>query len=161
MNCQWADNAFSCFFNLAMLPEFTLGFKVSIFCPSSFWSCDLSPFPKLGALLMLPYKVPTAILLLLHGTVFSEAYRSLTYQHFTRKELTLTVNPALQLKHQCLWQPSSIIADPVSLRRGPTFPGKCTLGLVWLPLNSLLCTVRANLSCMKQEMVLLWQQSTF
>lgn len=77
------------------------------------------------------------------------------------EDLTLTVNSALQLKYQCLWQANSIIADTASLRRGPTFLLQCTQGLAWLPLNSLQCTVRANLSCRKQEMGLPWQQSTF
>lgn len=83
------------------------------------------------------------------------------HQYSRLQQLTLTVNSALQLKPQCLWRAKSIIAEAASLRRGPTLLSKCTQGLVWLPLNSLLCTVRANLSCMKQEMVLLWQQSTF
>lgn len=101
------------------------------------------------------------VILLLHGTVFNKTETNLIHQYSTLKELKLTVNSALQLKYQCLWQANSIMAERASLRRGPTFLSKCTQGLVWLPLNSLLCTVRANLSCMKQEMGLLWQQSTF
>lgn len=82
-------------------------------------------------------------------------------QYSSLEDLTLTVNSALQLKYQCLWQANSIIADTASLRRGPTFLLQCTQGLAWLPLNSLQCTVQANLSCRKQEMGLPWQQSTF
>lgn len=82
-------------------------------------------------------------------------------QYSSLEVLTLTVNSALQLKYQCLWQANSIIADTASLRRGPTFLSQCTQGLAWLPLNSLQCTVRANLSCRKQETGLPWQQSTF
>lgn len=79
---------------------------------------------KLGA----PVRVPGCLSAAAWDSL-QQGLQSLTCQSFTSQKLTLTVNPALQLKkHQ--WQASSSIADPASLRRGPTFPGKCTQGLV-------------------------------
>lgn len=129
--------------------------KVSAFCPSSFWSCDLNMLLKLGA----PFRVPGCLSAAAWDSL-QWGLQSLTCQSFTSKKPTLTVNPALQLKkHQ--WRPVLALLIQHPSGEVQPFPGKCTQGLVWLPLNSLLCTVRANLSCMKQEMVLLWQQSTF
>ena len=70
------------------------------------------------------------VILLLHGTVFNKTETNLIHQYSTLEELKLTVNSALQLKYQCLWQANSIMAERASLRRGPTFLSKCTQGLV-------------------------------
>lgn len=43
---------------------------------------------------------------------------NLIHQYSTLEELKLTVNSALQLKYQCLWQANSIMAERASLRRG-------------------------------------------
>ena len=68
------------------------------------------------------------VILLLHGTVFNKTETNLIHQYSTLEELKLTVNSALQLKYQCLWQANSIMAERASLRRGPTFLSKCTQG---------------------------------